>query len=185
LDLPRTPSSLSGFPLKGQTQTGTLVGVGGQRCQFARFRIHPIGAGIATYDRLPPTAVTEPSLNAEPGCIKVVDTFRKCSLDGYCRIDRLTATLSTRRSVPCCDGIFGKPNRQLSPPRQRGIIVGPIRHSVSRPGEFVTASLIELVWQGLPKSKHGTTGPSYRPGDSATIRPAGFRSLSTPTDSQP
>src|SRR5271170_3474639 len=32
---------------------------------------------------------------------------RKRGLDGYCRIDRLTATLSSRRSVPCRDGLFG------------------------------------------------------------------------------
>jgi hypothetical protein len=31
-----------------------------------------------------------------------------------------------------------------------------------------------MAW--LPKSKHGTTGPPYRPGDNATIRPAVFRS---------
>jgi hypothetical protein len=81
-----------------------------------------------------------------------------------------------RRSVPCRDGLFGKPNRQLSPPHQRSIIVWPIGHSVSRLGEFVTATLIELVWHGFPKSGYGMARLLYRPGDSAAIRPAVFRS---------
>jgi hypothetical protein len=89
---------------------------------------------------------------------------RERGLDGYCRIDRLTATLSSRRSVPCRDGLIGKPNRQLSPPRERCIIVWPIRHSVSRLWELVAATLIELVWHGLPKSKHGTTGATLPAG---------------------
>ena len=59
---------------------------------------------------------------------------RKRDLDGYCRIDRSTATLSSRRSVPCHDGLFGTPNRQLSPPHQRSIIVWPIGHSAARAG---------------------------------------------------
>ena len=37
----------------------------------------------------------------------------------------------------------------------------------------MTPTLIILVWHGLPKSKHRTTGP---PATSATIRPAVFRS---------
>jgi hypothetical protein len=59
---------------------------------------------------------------------------RKRDLDLYYRIDRLTATLSRRRSVPCRDGLFGTPNRQLSPPHQRSVIVWPISHSAARPG---------------------------------------------------
>jgi hypothetical protein len=110
---------------------------------------------------------------------------RKRGLDGYCRIDRLTTTLSSRRSVPCRDGLFGKPNRQLSPPHQRSIIVWPVRHSVSRLGEFVTATFIELVWHWLPKSKHGTTGPPYRPGNSAATVPQGSAHLCMPTASRP
>ena len=68
--------------------------------------------------------------------------------------------------------LLGKPNRQLSPPHQRSIIVWPIRHSVSRLGEFVTATEIELVWHGLPWND----GATYRPGDSAAIRPGVFHS---------
>jgi hypothetical protein len=93
---------------------------------------------------------------------------RKRGLDGYRRIDRLTATLSRRRSVPCRDGLFGKPNRQLSPPHQRCIIVWPVRHSVSRLGEFVTATLIELVWHGFPNRSMERRG---HPTDRATVPP--------------
>ena len=52
--------------------------------------------------------------------------------------------------------------------------------SISPLGEFVTVTLIEFVWYGFPKSKHGTKGSPYRPGDSAaTVPNPAARSLLT------
>ena len=57
------------------------------------------------------------------------------------------------------------------PPRERCIIsLSQVRHSVSRLWELVTATLIELVWHGLPKSEAWNDG--RHPTGRATVPPS-------------
>ena len=74
---------------------------------------------------------------------------RKRGLDGYCRIDRLTATPSGGWCTPLSDRLVGEPHRQCTPPHQSCVIVRPVRDTIFRGGDFVATRFVELVRHGF------------------------------------
>src|SRR5271155_5399363 len=73
---------------------------------------------------------------------------REAGLDGDRRIDWLAAPLSGRRRMPRRHCLLGEPHRQASSSYQRGIVLRPVRHSVSGLGKLVASAFGELVRHG-------------------------------------
>ncbi len=74
---------------------------------------------------------------------------RKRGLDGYCRIDRLTATPSGGWCTPLSNRLVGEPHRQCTPSHQSCVIVRPVRDTIFRGGDFVATRFVELVRHGF------------------------------------
>ena len=77
---------------------------------------------------------------------------RQRGLDGQVGINRLTATVAGLYRQPSGLRFFSEPDRQTATLLQGGVIVGPIPDPVFGLREFMTASMVVLVWHGLSAS---------------------------------
>src|ERR1022692_2639698 len=66
--------------------------------------------------------------------------------------------------MPGAQGLLGEPDRDGSPPNQRGIVFRPVRHPVSGCRDLTAAALTEFVRHGVPQpgASDSTIYPTVR-----------------------